>query len=1261
MYSRKSVLGILYLLFALAIAVPAVYSQGTTTRITGTVTDTSGAAVSGATVTLTNEGTQSMLTTQSSDSGAYTFDLIQVGTYQVKVEKTGFKTFVSRSNSVNINQPGTINAALEVGDVSAIVSVESTVEQVQTSTSGNIGTTFEQKTLESLPIVNERGRNPLNLLNFTPGVVNGANTGGGVHVNGSRDRSFNFTLDGVDINESSAGGSNFTPLRPNPDSLQEFQVVTSNFTAELGRSSGAQVTFVTRSGTNDFHGTLFEFYQTPRFNAKDYNNTILNTPKQQFVQHIFGGSLGGPIPNFGIGEGTPFKFLKDRAFFFVNLQMLRASDTSLVTRTVLTSQARAGIFRYVQGGKNANALSSNPSVDAGGNSTKPACSATVTTNCIAGYNIAGNASGITRDPLLVAALNAQPLPNNFTVGDGLNTAGFNFASPQRERQYDFVSKFDFKINDKNAFYIRYAQGSQNTFGDSANGGRPIFPDSPNLVDTFRTPKNLAVNYRWSPTATFTNEFIFGLNQFGFDFVTPQPDPSIPYAFNLTATANTNFSYNARRLRTLQFVDNVTFDLSPHIIKAGTNMRFGRQIDDRSSVANTNVEPIVGFARDDANDPAFAPFCLPGSACNPSAINLPSSTNTDSDLNRLKSAIKDQLGWIRSYSQAFVSDQTNPGQFAPAGTRWNYSANYPELDFYVQDNWRFRPNLTFDIGLRWEAKLHPTSNDRPILQPNQPFVLGAAPSNTLRWTEGTLFDNDYSKFLPSIGFAYDPFKDGKTSIRANYRIASDRFGTQLFASAIFQNAPGNTFQGVPPAPYDNVVLLRNGLENLAPTSSPDVLRQPAAFSSSRSINVIDPDLQFPVIHSWSVSVQREVFKDNVIEINYIGKKGTHLFGGYNSNQVDIFASRNGQTFLDAFNQVRGNPTYSSPLINALYTGDPNNAAGTARFRATNTSAIASGNVATAALALSQLGCSGSATNPNITTGRCTSSPQLIVNTIGNGSFFQRYPQFTGGLFVLDSNDFSFYNGLEIIFKRRIRSGLGFQVGYTLSKSKDTRSFDPLFTTVATGSGQTASATPFDNRNRRLNYAWSDFDRRHVLQGTYTYELPFGKGKSFETGNGVVDYLLGGWQLSGNLLVTSGRPFTVFTGLFTLSNSVSTTANCSNCSRDLGSVQIENGTTYFFTAEQRALFSSPGPGELGNTGRNFFIGPKYFQTDASLSKRFKFSETVNFELRADTVNLTNSPAFGFPNLVTTDSISPFGRIRTGVTNTARRIQFGGKLNF
>jgi hypothetical protein len=1220
----------------LSLSAGQIYGQGTTSRVTGTVIDTTGAAVSGATVNLTNEANNVSFSTQTSGGGAYAFDLIPAGVYKVSVEKSGFKKFVSTGVIVQINQPATVNISMEVGDVSAQVTVEAGAVAVQTSSSGNIGSTVDQKTLESLPIVGTRGRNPLDLLNFQPGVVTGGNTGGAVNVHGSRDRAFNFTLDGVDVNESSAGGSNFTPLRMNPDSLQEFQIVTSNPTAELGRSSGAQVTMITRSGTNQVHGNAFEYYQTPRFSAKSYSGNINNLAKEQFVQNIFGGSIGGPI-------------VKDKLFYFANLQMLRAYDTGLVTRTVYTQSARSGLFRYVVGRANAAAGTSTASVDAAGNPVLPACGGGVTTLCVSSYNIANNPLGITLDQALTAAINAQPLPNNFNTGDGLNTAGFNFASPQHEKQYDFVTKFDYSLNEKNLIYVRYAQGAQNSFGDSGNSGRPIFPDSPNFVDTFRDPKNLAINYRWSPTNRIINEFILGLNKFAFSFDTAEPDPNIPYAFLDIATANTNFVSNARKLQTWQFVDNVTFDYSPHVIKTGLNFRFGKQTDDRSSVAGIGLEPTVTFG----NGAGFTGFALPAAG---------STSINSNDLSRLQNATNNLLGRVSTVSQAFVSDPNNPSQFAPAGTRWIFTAKYPELDFYVQDNWRVRPNLTLDLGVRWEVKLNPSSEGRPILIPNQPFTLGSAASNTLKWTPGDLFKNDFKKILPSIGFAWDPFKSGKTSIRANYRISSDRIATQLFAASLYQNIPGNALGASNTAFGQGGGLFRNAgpvIAALAPSSTPEALRQPAAFSVN-SINVIDPALEFPQVHSWTASFQREISKNNVFEVNYVGKHAVHLQGAYNANQVNINAKVAGQSesFLDAFNNIRANSSYNSPLINLIFSGNPANNGGTARFRALDSASLSQGSAATLALAASRKVCAAA----DVTAGICTNAQlnQRLLDIYGFSSLLQPYSQFTGGLIVFDSNDYSWYHGLEVVFKRRVSSALTAQISYTLSKSMDNRSWDPSITSFSTGTNQSASSTPFDNRDRSLNYAWSDYDRRHVLQGTYRYELPFGKGKAF--GSDIprgLDYVIGGWQLSGTLLVASGRPFTVYSGLNTFSNSVSSTADCNGCSRDMGELVVESGRNFWFDTNGRAKFTSPTPGTIGNTGRNFFLQPAYFQTDASLSKQFRITERVSFDFRVDAKNFTNTPSFSAPTATLTSSI--FGRINDSVDSVARRVQFSGKFNF
>src|SRR5215213_9620854 len=576
MRRRPTTAPLVCILILIALAFAA-HAQGTASRVTGIVTDAAGAVVPGATVTLTNEATKLSFKTETTSSGRYAFDSVQVGVYTVEVEKQGFRKFVATANQVNVNQPATVDVSLEVGNVADVVTVEAAAELVQTSSSGNLGNTVEQRSLEALPIVGERGRNPLQFVSLQPGVIGngragtGGNTGGNVHVHGARDRAFNFTLDGIDINESSAGGSNFTPIKPNPDSIEQFQVVTSNFTAELGRSSGAQVSLVTRSGGDQFHGTLFELYRTPRLNANEYENTIAGRGRGQFVQHIFGGSLGGPVLLPG------YNGRRHKTYFFTNLQLLRATQSILVTRNVYTAQARQGLFRYRVGAANAPAGTLNPSVDASGN---PLPGLNIQT-----YDIVANdplcatqpgACGL--DLTTQAVIGLSPLPNNFFVGDGLNIAGFSFAAPQIEKQYDFVLKVDHTFNDRNTLYVRYAQGEQNTFGDNSNGGLRSFPESEfNFVDTFRTPKNLAVNYRWTPTNFMVNEFVVGFNRFGFLFTNPDPDANTnpPLTFTCTGCSGirdplntTPLINNLRELTTYQLVDNLSFVSGSHTYRGG---------------------------------------------------------------------------------------------------------------------------------------------------------------------------------------------------------------------------------------------------------------------------------------------------------------------------------------------------------------------------------------------------------------------------------------------------------------------------------------------------------------------------------------------------------------------------------------------------------------------------------------------------------------------------------------------------------------------
>lgn len=1273
--SRSLMMSVAFILAA----VVSSFAQGTASRVTGTVTDPSGDALAGATVTLTNEETNVSFTTQTTDAGVYAFESVQVGTYRVTIEQPGFKRFISTGNAINVNQPATVDARLETGGIEETVQVNASAELVQTSSSGNFGNTVEERPLEALPIVGSRGRNPLNFVNFQPGVLNGSNVGGGVHVHGARDRAINYTLDGIDINETSAGGSNFTPIRTNPDAITQFQVVTSNFTAELGRSSGAQVSLVTRSGTNEFRGNLFEFYQTPRFQANEYQNTVtqvrqldgsfIPTPRQQFVQNIFGGSLGGPIyfPRFGEG-GRRIYSGKNKTFFFTNLQLLRTSQSILVNRTVYTADARAGRFRYATGGRqNANITSGTPSIDASGNPIVP----------FAIFNVANNANiPLTPDPTTQRLINLVPLPNNFIVGDGLNTAGFAFSAPQIERQYDFSAKVDHAFNDNNQIYVRYSQGAQNTIGDSANGGLQRFPGLPNFVDTFRTPRNLAVNYRATLSPVITNEFVAGFNRFTFSFNNPDPNADLNSAvilnlptdpLNSTPTIN-----NLRTLTTTQLVDNLSYIRNAHTFRFGTNLRFQKHLDNRSSVAGVNTRESITLGTGDNSVPlSFGTRSLTGA----NAINV-------TDRGRLESYVNDYFGRVGRITQGFVAADDGSA-FAPVGTRFLYEAHYPEYDFYGQDTWKVRPNLTIDYGLRYEIRLSPRAPNDIILRPDRPVRFGEAATTDIRFVEGKLYDDQYKQFAPSVGVAYDPFNTGKTSIRANYRLAYDRTNTFVFSSFIFQSAPGLT-RGITLTAADprigsallsNVPTLNGSLPNAVGGAAvtPQTFRQPPAFSVN-SLTVVDPDLTYPRTHQYGVSVQREVGFNSVIEVNYIGRQGRKLFGGYDANQVDFRS--NG--FLAAFLQLQNSATRAGVidnpnfLINRLFLGDSrlNTGESGARFllrQSTGgsirladgtiaTNIVDAGSVAQAAFLAAQGVQGGTGANRGLS--------NLQVNGLPL-TFFQLYPQFTGAVNVLDNNDRSRYNALEIQFSRRFNRGLGFQVSYTLAKSEDTRSFDPALSFANRGSAQSASNTPYDLNNRSFNYARSDFDRRHALQGYFTAEVPFGRDRRFLNDlNPVLDRIIGGFEFAGILQYYSGRPITVYSGANTLSQAVQTPASCNDCSPNLGSIRPgANAQNFFFLPEDQTRFFAPAAGEFSNVGRNFFTGPTLFQLDLTLAKRIRFDETRNLELRLEAQNATNTPSFAAigadANLVINSN--SFGLVGGSVVSTARKVQIAAKFNF
>ena len=1186
------------------LAAVCLFAQSTTSRVVGTVIDATGAPVPQAAVKLINEGTQAVFNTETSAAGTYVFDSVQVGNYTLEVNALGFKKFTSVHNTLTIGQPMTVNAKLEIGAITESVQVLSSAEQVTTDTSGNIGSELTGRSIRELPIVGTRGRNPIDLVLIMPGVVNGANTGGGIHVNGARDRSWNYTVDGIDSNETSAGGSDLSPVRVNPDSLAEFRVITSNPTAEMGRNSGGQVAMITRSGTNEIHGEGFWFYRTPRLNANEYSFNINGLGKSQFVQNIYGGSIGGPI-------------IKNKLFIFTNVQALAALNSYSVTQTVYTAMARQGILRYVSGGRNRPFGVVGASVDSQGN---PISGLNIGT-----YNVAANdPQKIGLDKGIEAIVAPTPLPNNFTVGDGLNTAGFTFSDPQHERQHDETFKTDYIINSQNTVFFRGSWGSQDTNCDNANGGLAIFPGSGCLVTTVREPRSFAGNWRWTPLPTLTNELVAGQNHYTFAFQQPADITKISVNGPVANLAQYDYA-NTRTITTWQFIDNLTWVRGTHTLKFGTNLRFQRHEDIRGSVGGYDSTTDVNFSTS-------------VNTVDPVAFNIPAGVNTSFDVPIFQSHINFLLGRVGDVTRGFVAQN---GQFAPG--LLHFDARWPEYDFYGQDTWKLTPHLTVDLGLRWEIRMSPGSPVNTITHPNQPMVAGGAPSNTLSWVQGPLFRNSFGNIGPSIGLAWDPFGTGKNSIRANYRIAYDRLNTFSLSSAVFANLPGTTI-GI-----DNTAYGQNGgrfanLTSLAPpTQSPTQLLSPPTFSSS-GITVVDPNFKMPVTHEWGISLQREVAKSTVVELDYIGRRAYHLFGAYNANQANIL--NNG--FIDAFNIVKAGG--DSPLIDSLTSADSR--------RGTNET----GSQMVRRLFQAQLNLNSVAALANSLATRIQNGKSVVALSGQNPFFFTPYTQFLGGVNVIDSNDFSTYHALQAQVQRRFRSGLEAQLSYTVSKSLDTRSYDPAFTIVSGANNQSASSTPIDIYNRRLGYALSDFDRTHVLQGYWVYEVPFGKGKnSFGASNGFVDCLVAGWSLSGFLTAESGRPMTAYSGSNTISSVRQTPANCSGCPRSMGQVFADPASSFisYFTAEQAAKFSTPVAGDFSNTGRNYFRGPGFFDIDMALAKNIYFTERYYLQLRADAYNLLNHPSFGFPTLTITSNT--FGQIKTSTDSASRKIQVGLKFYF
>jgi hypothetical protein len=1211
------------LLALLALTAAAGFAQTSTSRISGTVTDPSGAVVPGATVTLINEATGVSLTQVTSEAGLFGFPSLSPGIYTVKVELAGFKTAENKGNVLEISSPLVVNVRLQVGGTNEVVSVTGGYEKLET-TNAKIGNTIEQKAIESLPL---NGRNPLSLLTLEPGVVQRSygGAGSGMHVNGSRDRAYNVTIDGIDANESSVPNPMSNVYRLNPDNVQEFRTVTSNATAEEGRNSGANISIATRSGTNDYHGRAFWFFRNTALNSNEFYANAMTTPdpstgkagRPDIKMNQFGAEVGGPI-------------IKNKTFFFASYQNQRINTTQPIDQTygaptLFSPTLMSGIYRYwisdpttpfVFGGQTItrnNPILVDPSTGAL-KAGVPVCSGSVTANCVASYNIfANDPQSIGADPKLMAIFKTFPTPNKYTTGDGLNTATYYWNAPARFQGPNILGRVDHAFNANNHLFARYMFADYNTLqGDPLNGRPMVYPGFPPMGEVFRRTQGLSTSYRRVISTSMVNEFTMGFSRFVYLFTQGEANPAwpnvAPFSFPQLTFPFLNTPRTFRAVTTPQFIDNFSIMHGKHVIQLGTNIRLYEHNDQRGQPGGTNVTPNMTFAGSTRTPPGFVTPPV-GSSTKP-GINSTDNTNLLSSINTL-------VGIPAVLSQNFLGDLKSdtflPYKTGNNVTLWAEGHRLKQFNFFIQDEYKIRPNITLNYGVRWEINLSPTEAGDRVYVPDKAINSGPV---TFVHADSWLKTNNLKALAPRFAIAWSP--DQKTVIRAGYGIYFDPLNS-FMVTAVAGKVPGlvtscsstvggSTTPGCVPAPD---LRINQGFpyELNPPTVKPSsYLTLPLQlYSNAPSMTTIDPYQGLPTVHQWNLSIQRELPGGFVAQAAYVGHRGTHLMRIYNINQI------NADPVIPSFRIMQAN--YSAGC-RPDGTGCPTGVTGTP------VPIVVDGSIPASLVS--------TVINSSTTIG------YLPQNNVG--LFAQRIEQNTlnmklrpnqqfGSVSYIDSGGDSYYHALQATLRKRFDRGLMLGLSYTLGKSIDDQSIDPVGASSGGGFSTTSARYAVDIRDWRGERARSDFDRTHVLSITALYELPFGKGKRFGSNvNGFLNAILGGWSVNGISTYQTGEPFSVMSGVYTASNQHTSRAALTGAMPNMELTQLPGviGPSFF---PNSSAFRYP---DLGSTGmpRNAFTAQSYYNLDLGITKNFNITERVKMDLRMEMFNALNHPNFDNP---------------------------------
>lgn len=1256
---RESLLGkltkILLLCVLQLVVCGGVLGQTGTSSVRGVVSDPQNRPVAGATVTLTSTDKNFTRTQTSNDEGIYLFSAIPPGSYRLDVEAAGFKKSLISDVHALVETPTEVNVQLEVGSVSETVNVVATSDAPLNTADATLGNAFEQRRIEQLPL---NARNPIGLLSLQPGVTR---TG---YVNGGRSDQANVLLDGVDNNEQQRGLDVVTDeafasvLRSTPDSLQEFRVVTSNPNADQGRSSGAQVSLITKSGSNDWHGSLYEFHRNTVTTANDFFNNAAGSygpddlpvilglkragepiaPRPQLLRNVFGGSLGGPIK-------------RNRAFFFFTYEGFREASETPVVREVPLPTLGQGIVRYFTASGTSD-LGCPAGTPAGVNCLTPA-------EINAAYIAAnGDTPGVNPLTLAVLADAARRYPaNDATVGDGLNTSGFRFNAKTPAELNTYITRMDFNLTDRQNLYFRgnYQQDkvTRNVYGgpdcgiDSTSDNIQCFPDTAPLT-IFNHPWGIAAGHIWTASNNFVNRFTYGYTRAAFTDSGESNENRVTFRFIF---APLGYRRGLSRVTPVHnFVDDISWIKGNHTLGMGGNVRIVRN--NRTGFASSFDDAII--------NPSF--YNASGAV-----VRRPFSDIDPAFRNDLRDALSSVIGRYSQYSANLVYDAN--GALQQVGTPTARSFATEEYEVYLQDSWRIRQNLTLNLGLRWSTstpvyerngiQVTPTPSlgeyfrqrvasseqGRPF---NDPITFNrAGKANNARG----YYDQDWNNFAPSVSMAWSPdFGDnwfgrligrqGRSVLRGGFRMTYDRIGSQLAVNFDLNNLAGFTFArninantfdvtaggafGLGPQFTGFNPNVRALVFPTAPGPIPSSLTFPLTVPSDEDQRIevsLDDTITTPYNYNFNFSYGRELGKGFSFEASYVGRFAHNLLATRDIMQLNnIRDPQSGMTFYEAMGLLidarYANRDISSipriPFFENLFpfmpdwTGDPTLTASQAAYVWIAPGAVGGFDITDYTFV--QLLWDDSPT--------CTTCPFGGGPARFNNMFYQ--PQFAA-LSAFSTIARSNYNSAQLSFRKRFSNDLQFDFNYTLAHSLDNAS--GLQSSTSYGTAFIVNALDIDQ-----NYASSDFDARHIINANWLVGLPFGKGKKFLNGMpGALDTVLGGWQLTGIFRWNSGLPVqTPFDGGIWATN-WNVQSNGVRI-RPLQASPTAAGSPNLFsdpTAAYRA-FRNARSGEVGD--RNVLRNEGFITLDMGLSKNFKLPwEGKTLQFRWEVFNVTNTQRF------------------------------------